>query len=408
MGLMILYTVLEEAWRALRRHKLRSALSVLGICIGIAAVVCTVAIGNAGAIAIEQQLQNLGNNLVWIEAGGRTREGVRVGTHQTKTLIMEDVHAILREIPLLRSASPQVDGRVQVVYGDKNWYTTVRGITPEYFEIRHWFFAQGSAFDKQAVELTDNVCVIGSTVAERVFGGENPVGKMMRVRHLLCEVAGVLAEKGQSPTGADYDDQIFMPYTTVQRKIMGVTWLDDIMCSAVSTELIALAEEQVVALLRQRHHIVPGEQDDFNIRHPEDIVKAQASATQTYMSFMGSVAAISLLVGCIGIMNIMLVSTTERTREIGIRMAIGASERIIQLQFLSEAVLLSVLGGMSGILAGVLSSILLGRFTEWHTHVSVQAIGIASMLSIGIGILAGYYPARKAARLDPILAMRRE
>ncbi len=405
---MIVRVILGQAWKALARHKLRSALSVLGICIGIGAVICTVAIGTAGAIAIEKQLRNLGENLVWVEAGGRNLQGVRTGTQQTKTLINDDVLAIVREISLIKNASPQVDGRVQVIAGERNWNTSVQGVSPEFFEIRHWILADGTPFSKQAVELAENVCVLGSTIVEKLFAEENPVGKTIRVNHLICEIVGILQSKGQSPTGSDYDDRIFMPFTTVQRKITGVRWLNDIACSAISSDALGPAEAQVVALMRQRHHIGPGDQDDFNIRHPEDVVSAQAQATQTYMLSMGCIAAISLLIGAVGIMNIMLVSATERTREIGIRMAIGARERDIRLQFLSEAVLLSALGGVSGILLGVLGATLLTYFTDWQAQVSVNAVVIGSVLSIGIGILSGYYPARRASRLDPIEALRHE
>lgn len=399
---------LSQAWKALRRNKLRSALSVLGICIGIAAVVCTVAIGTAGAIEIRRQLANLGENLVWVEAGGRNLQGVRTGSQQTKTLVLDDLNAILREIPQIRSASPQVDGRVQIIRGERNWNTSVRGVTPAFFEIRHWLFASGEPFRWDDVDRAENVCAIGSTIAEKLFGNEDPVGQTMRVSHLVCEIRGVLQSKGPSPNGGDYDDTIFMPYTTVQQKITGVRWFNDIACSAVSQDMIAEAEQRVVALMRQRHHVGPDDQPDFNIRHPEDVVQAQASATQTYMFWMGCVAAISLLVGSVGIMNIMLVSTTERTREIGVRMAIGASASSIKLQFLSEAVLLGALGGLSGVLTGVIGSVLLSHFTEWHAQVSLDAVVIGSVLSIAVGVLSGYYPASRASSLDPIEALRHE
>lgn len=407
---MLIRVALSQAWKAIGRHKLRSGLSVLGICIGIAAVVCTVAIGNAGAIEIRRQLANLGENLVWVEAGGRNIQGVRTGSQQTKTLVMDDLEAILREVPQIRSASPQVDGKVQIIRGEKNWNTSVRGVTPAFFEIRHWIFATGQPFRWDDVERAENVCAIGSTVADKLFANEDPVGQTMRVGHLVCEIRGVLQSKGPSPTGGDYDDTLFMPYTTVQQKLTGVRWLNDIACSALSSDpdMIALAEQQVIALMRQRHHIGIHDPDDFNIRHPEDVVKAQADATQTYMFWMGCVAAISLLVGSVGIMNIMFVSTTERTREIGIRMAIGASTGVIQLQFLSEAMLLCSLGGISGILTGVIGSVLLSRFTDWQAQASAEAVALGSVLSIAVGIASGYYPARKAASLDPIEALRHE
>lgn len=404
----MLRITLLSATRALGRHKLRSALSVLGVSIGVAAVICTVAIGNAGAIALRQQLQNLGDNLVWVEAGSRTRDGVRLGSHKTKTLTLDDAEAILAQVPLIRSISPQADGRAQVVYGDKNWQTSIKGVAPEYFDIRHWTVATGVAFSAQDVERAENVCVLGQTIAEILFGEEDPVGKSIRVKHLVCLVTGTMQRKGQSATGNDQDDNIFMPYTTVMRKISGNTWLDDIQCQAVSAGTVALAAQKVSALLHQRHHLGPEEEDDFNIRHPEDVIKAQLEASRTFAYWMACVAAVSLLVGGIGIMNIMLVAVTERTREIGLRMALGAREAHIRLQFLGEAVLLSVLGGSGGVFAGVVGAYLLGRARQWQTEISADAIAMASLFAMGVGVLFGFYPAYRAARLDPIEALRQE
>ena len=399
---------LLEALRALARHKLRSALSVLGVSIGVAAVICTVAIGNAGAIALREQLQNLGDNLVWVEAGSRTRDGVRLGSHKTKTLILDDAEAIRRYVPLIKSVSPQADGRAQVIYGEKNWQTSIKGVSAEYFEIRHWTLASGGVFSAQDVERADNVCILGQTVATTLFGSEDPVGKSMRVKHLVCQVIGLMQSKGQSVTGQDQDDQVFMPYTTVQRKISGVSWLDDIQCSAVSPELVATAAEQVTALLRQRHRLGPEDEEDFNIRHPEEVIQAQLAASRTFAYWMACVAAVSLLVGGIGIMNIMLVAVTERTREIGLRLAIGAREVHIRLQFLGESVLLSLLGSGAGVIAGIIFADLLGRAKQWQTEVSGDAILLANLFAMLVGVLFGFYPAYRAARLDPIEALRQE
>ncbi len=399
---------LHSAVRALGRHKLRSALSVLGVSIGVAAVICTVAIGNAGAIALRQQLQNLGDNLVWVEAGSRTRDGVRLGTHQTKTLTLDDAEAIRTQMPLIRSISPQADGRAQVIYGDKNWQTGIKGVSPEYFDIRHWTVAAGAAFSSLDVERAENLCVLGQTVVATLFGDEDPVGKSIRVKHLVCLVTGTMQAKGQSPTGQDQDDQIFMPYTTVLRKISGNSWLDDIQCQAVSADAVGLAAQAVSALLHQRHHLGPEDEDDFNIRHPEEVLNAQLEASRTFAYWMACVAAVSLLVGGIGIMNIMLVAVSERTREIGLRMAIGAREAHIRMQFLSEAVLLSVIGGSAGIAAGILGADLLGRAKQWQTEISADAVAMASLFAVTVGVLFGAYPAYRAARLDPIEALRQE
>jgi putative ABC transport system permease protein len=404
---MIVMTV-RESVRALARHKLRSSLSVLGVSIGVAAVICTVAIGNAGAIALREQLQNLGDNLVWVEAGSRTRDGVRLGSHATKTLTPDDAEAIISSIPLIRSVSPQTDARAQLIYGGKNWQTGIKGVTAEYFDIRHWTIAAGGSFSELDVERAENVCVLGSTVAQNLFGEEDPVGKSVRVRHLVCLVTGVMQSKGQSVTGQDQDDQIFMPYTTVMRKLLGVSWLNDIQCSAIAPDLVGLAAQQVSALLHQRHHLGPEDEDDFNIRHPEDVINAQLAASRTFAYWMACVAAVSLLVGGIGIMNIMLVAVTERTREIGLRMAVGARQLHIRLQFLGESVCLSLLGGGMGILGGVGGAELLGRAKQWQTQISPDAILMASLFAMGVGVLFGYYPAYRAARLDPIEALRQE
>ncbi len=399
---------LHMAGRALARNKLRSALSVLGVSIGVAAVICTVAIGNAGAIALREQLQNLGDNLVWVEAGSRTRDGVRLGSHKTKTLTLDDAEAIRTQVPLIRSISPQADGRAQVIYGEKNWQTSIKGVSPEYFDIRHWTVAAGGTFSAQDVARGENLCVLGQTVATTLFGDEDPVGKSIRVRHLVCLVTGVMQPKGQSVTGQDQDDQVFMPYTTVQRKISGQSWLDDIQCSAVSAEAVALAAQQVSALIHQRHHLGPEDEDDFNIRHPEEAINAQLEAGRTFAYWMACVAAVSLLVGGIGIMNIMLVAVSERTREIGVRLAIGARQAHIRLQFLGEAVLLCLFGGGSGILGGIGGAALLGRAKHWQTEVSGDAIFMASAFAMLVGIGFGFYPAYRAARLSPIEALRQE
>ena len=404
----MLNVTLREALRAVARHKLRSGLSVIGVSIGVAAIICTVAIGNAGALALRRQLQALGDNLIWVEAGSRTRDGVRLGTHKTKTLVVEDALAIAAQIPRIKSVSPQADSRAQVIYGDKNWNTEIKGITSAYFEIRHFDLARGAFFSDEDVAQAANVCVLGPTVAAILFGDEEPVGATIRVRHLRCLIIGTLLGKGQSVTGQDQDDRVYMPYTTVQTKLRGATWLDDIQCSAHAAEDVAVAAEQVTALLRQRHRLGPDDEDDFNIRHPEDVIKAQLAAGRTFSYWMAAVAAVSLLVGGIGIMNIMLVSVTERTREIGLRLAIGATERHIRLQFLGESVLLSGIGGVAGIAAGVASAELLGRAKQWPIEISPDAVLTAALFAVLTGVLFGYVPARRAARLDPIGALRHE
>lgn len=400
--------LLRSAVLALVRNKLRSALTVLGITIGIGAVICVVAIGRAGQAQVEAQLNALGDNFVWIEAGGRAVNGRRTGNDNTDTLTIADVAAIKTQVPLIKSASPNVDGSVQIVYGNQNWFTGYRGVSPEYFDIKRWYLAEGGAFTQDDVDRAADVCVIGRTVQEQLFGGENPVGKVILINSLPCTVVGTLLPKGLSMSGQDQDDTVLMPYSTVMKKIKGVSWLDDILCSAVSADAVKLAGQQASALLRDRHHLRPEQGDDFNIRNPEDIIQAQLAASRTLTILLIAIASISLLVGGIGIMNVMLVSVTERTREIGVRLAIGATEDAIKLQFLGESVMLSLVGGAAGVLLGLVGTFVVGRGLGWPMQVSLSAVLLAAFFSVAVGLFFGYYPARKAALMDPIEALRYE
>ena len=397
----------SSVW-TLFRNKMRSSLTVLGITIGIAAVICVVAIGKAGQAQVEEQLANLGDNFVWIEAGGRAVNGRRTGTHSTKTLTLGDAAAIKSQVSLIKAVSPNVDGSFQVVYGNQNWYTGYRGVSPAYFDIKRWLIAEGSPFTQDDVDHAADVCVLGRTVRQQLFGGEDPVGKVIRVRGLPCKVIGILQPKGVSLSGQDQDDTVLMPYTTVMKKIKGNDWLDDILCSAVSQDVVKLAGQQAAALLRDRHHLRPDEDDDFNIRNPEDAIQAQLAASRTLTLLLIAIASVSLIVGGIGIMNVMLVSVTERTREIGVRVAVGATEEAIQLQFLGESVLLSLVGGAAGVLLGVVGSVGVGRTLGWPMQLSPEAVVLAALFSVAVGVFFGYYPARRAAGLDPIDALRYE
>jgi putative ABC transport system permease protein len=403
-----LSTLLPEALGALSSNKLRTGLTMLGITIGIAAVICTVAIGEGSSNRIREQLLSLGDNFVWVEAGSRNLQGVRTGTGANKTLLVRDAQAILQSVPLIKSVSPNVDARVQVIYGNQNWSTTYRAVSPEYLSIRRWTVERGASFTHQDVALSANVALVGKTVVEVLFGDEDPLGKKIRVGNLPFRVVGVLGAKGETATGQDQDDQILLPYTTAMHKLKGINWLDDIMCSAVSPEAIKPAKEQIIRLLRQRHHLRAGAPDDFNLRSPEEVLQAQQETSRTFTLLLASIASVSLLVGGIGIMNIMFVTVTERTREIGVRRAMGATRHSVQNQFLLEALLLCALSGAMGVVVGVVSSTILSSILGWVTIIPPRAILIAVVFSALIGITFGFYPARKAALLDPIDALRYE
>jgi len=400
--------LLASALSALLRNKTRSLLTVLGITIGIAAMICVVAVGQAGQRQVEEQLNNLGDNLVWIERGGRAVNGVRTGAQGTNTLMMGDAIAIRNQVPFLKSVAPDVNAGGQVVYGNRNWYTNYRGAVPEFFTIKRWAADKGAFFSQADVDNATDVCILGRTVQDQLFGEEDPIGKVIRVKGLPCKVVATLQPKGVSAYGTNQDDTVILPLTTAQKKLMGVVWLNNIFSSAVSPDVVKLAGQQAAAILRDRHHLRPEQVDDFNIRNPEDVIQAKLKSSRTLSLLLVSVAAVSLLVGGIGIMNVMLVSVTERTREIGVRVAVGATEEAIRLQFLGEAVVLSLIGGAAGVLFGVGGSFIIGRAFKWSMELSPEALMIAVLVSVGVGVFFGYYPARKASRLDPIEALRYE
>jgi putative ABC transport system permease protein len=399
-----------EAVRALARHKMRTGLTALGVMIGVAAVIWVVAIGRAGTERAEAQLQDLGNNLIWIEAGSRNINGVRNGAHGTNTLTPEDAAAIRREMPLITSVSENVDGHLQVIYGNRNWNTFYRGVAPEYLDIKRWRLAEGAFLTHDQVTHVESVAVIGETVRRELFGASNPIGQVIRMQGVLFKVIGVLAPKGQTSWGRDQDDTIMMPWTTAQKKIggQGFTWLDDILCSAVSREAVNPAIDAVTALMRQRHHLRPGEEDDFNIRRPDEVIKAQIQQSRTLQLLLFSVGSISLLVGGIGIMNVMLASVAQRTAEIGLRVAVGATRWAVQLQFLGEAVMLSLFGGVMGVLLSLVGDLFIARLLGWPLSLSLHAALLAVVFAIAVGVTFGFYPAWRASRLDPIAALRHE
>jgi putative ABC transport system permease protein len=405
---MRLLLIPRLALKALARNITRTLLTMLGIVIGVAAVICVVAIGDGAQASVEQAITNIGANMIWVEAGGVNRAGVRTGSGATKTLTLGDYDAIKSQVPLVTNVTPQADTRVQVVYGNQNWSTPVRGVGPEYLALKNWNLVRGGMYTDADVERANVVCVLGQTVVDQLFGEQDPIGETIRVNNEPCLVAGVLERKGQSATGQDQDDQFLMPYSTVMKKIKGQIWLDDIMCSAISAQVVDEAEQNIAVLMRERHHIRAGADDDFNLRHPTEIAEAVKQSTHTMEALLTAVASVSLIVGGIGIMNIMLVSVTERTREIGLRQAVGARGRDVLRQFLVEAVILSLIGGAIGVGVGTIGAKLLADLFQWPTYVSSNAIAVAFACSATVGVFFGYYPAKRAASLDPIEALRFE
>src|SRR5215510_8541837 len=378
------------ALKALSRNKLRTGLTMLGIIIGVGAVICVVAIGEGASASVERAITNIGANMIWVEAGGVNRGGVRTGSFGTKTLTLGDFEAIKEHIAVVTNVTPQVDTRLQVIYGNQNWGTTVRGVGPEYLALKSWTITRGGMYTQVDVERASNVCVLGQTLVDQLFGLLDPIGETIRAKDQPCVVVGVLEVKGQSATGQDQDDTLLMPYTAVMKKIKGQTWLDDIMMSATSAAAVDRAEEDIAALLRERHHIRSGANDDFNLRHPTEIAEAVKQSTQTMEALLAPIASVSLLVGGIGIMNIMLVSVTERTREIGLRQAVGARGRDVLRQFLVEAVILSLIGGSIGTVLGMVGASTIADYFQWPTRVSPNAIGVAFLFSAAIGVFFGY------------------
>jgi len=400
--------VIRQAARALRRNWIQSVLSVFGIAVGVAAFICVVAIGNAGTSAVEDQLKSLGDNFIWVEAGSRNRNGVRMGSRGIRSLVLSDATAIMEQVPQIKSFSPNVDGRIQVIYGGENWATTYRGVAPEFLQVRRWDLESGSFFNTADVEQANPVCVLGHTVVDSLFNGQNPVGLTIRVFNLPCQVLGVLRAKGFSSTGQDQDDFILMPYTTVQKRLTGTFWLDDIFISANAPETMQETVKQVTALLRERHHMNPGEESDFNIRRPEDVIQAQLASRRIMSILLASVASLSLIVGGIGIMNIMLVSVTQRTREIGVRLAVGATEWDIQSQFLTEAIAIGLFGGVLGMGLGYFSAGLVGNLFDFPTLLTTNIFLLGAGFAAAVAVVFGYYPAVKASQHDPIQALRYE
>jgi putative ABC transport system permease protein len=402
-------SALQLALQALARNKFRSALTMLGMIIGVGAVIAMVGIGQGAAARAQEQLAALGSNLLFVSSGSVNHSGVRVGIGQTKTLVTADTQAIVRECPSVAAAAGGTGSGQQVVYGNQNWATQITGTEPQFFEVRNWPFSLGTGFTDSDVTQAADVAVLGETVRKYLFGTNNPVGQTIRIGNLPFRVLGVLVPKGVSAASSqDQDDAIFIPLTTVQKKILGQEWLRWIFVSAVSRPASYIAKQQIESLLRDRHKIRPGQDDDFLVRNLADVADAAAEQGAVMTILLTIVASIALLVGGIGIMNIMLVSVTERTREIGIRLAIGATEEDVRNQFLIESVLIGLIGGAIGIGFGVLSSLVISHTLGWPILIPPYAIVASTLFALVIGTFFGFYPANKAAQLNPIEALRYE
>ena len=407
---MNLLMIIRVAFRALVRNKMRAALTMLGIIIGVAAVIAMVSIGQGASASVQAQIESIGTNLLFVSAGAQNVGGVRSGTGDTgtNTLTVDDLDAIKREVPSVSMVTPNVNARSQLVAGNMNWNTAVTGVSEQYPEIRKWPVASGSFFTDSDVRTAARVIVIGQTLADNLYPGQDPIGQDIRVMNLPFRIVGVMLRKGQDPQGRDQDDVAFAPYTTVQKKILGRDRIQIAFVSAISQDATYTAQSQITDLLRQRHKLTASEPDDFTVRNMTDVAEAANETSKTMTILLACIAGVSLLVGGIGIMNIMLVSVTERTREIGIRMAIGALSSAVRSQFLIESIVLSLMGGAIGIVLGVGLSLAIPAFLGWPTLVSMMAIIGSVLFSAAVGIFFGYYPARKAASLDPIEALRYE
>ncbi len=394
--------------QALTRNRMRAALTVLGIVIGVAAVIATLAIGQGARAAVQAQIRSLGANVMTVLPGTVTAGGVRMGMGGVTTMTPEDADAIARECPAVALVAPGVRTSGQAVYGNQNWGTSIQGTTPAFVDIRQWPVQDGAFFTESDVRGATKVCVIGQKVRDQLFAGADPVGQTIRIKDMPFKVLGVLSFKGGQGFGGDQDDVVLMPYTTVQRKFLGITHVQNINVSAVSEGAVNDAVSQITDLLRERHRIRPGGDDDFFIFTQLDIASTAESTSKVMTTLLASIAAVSLLVGGIGIMNIMLVSVTERTREIGIRRALGARQSDIRAQFLFEAAILSMAGGALGVAIGITVSNVITSVARWPTQVQPEVVVIALGFASMVGVFFGFYPAQRAAKLDVIESLRYE
>ena len=404
---------LRIALRSLKVNKLRTALTMLGIMIGVAAVIAMVSVGAGAQARVAEQIQSLGSNLIIVLSGSTNQAGVRLGQGSQLTITEEDAAAIAREVPAVQVAAPSSRGNAQVVYGNLNWSTGIQGVTADYFEARDWPVDFGRPVLQEDVDGATKVALLGQTTALNLFGEADPLGQIIRIKKVPFTVVGLLSRKGQNSWGQDQDDIILIPLSTAKKKVLGVSQANARSVGSISIKIrpdedMSEAEAQIRGLLRQRHRLQPTQDDDFWLRNLSEVLQTQEESSRVMTYLLAAIASVSLLVGGIGIMNIMLVSVTERTREIGLRMAVGARARDILTQFLVEAVTLSLIGGVIGILLGIGGSNAINALAEWRTVLAPSAILVAFGFAAAIGIFFGFYPARKASRLDPIEALRYE
>ena len=396
------------ALEGLKANKLRSVLTMLGIIIGVGAVIAMVSIGMGVRDKVQTSIASLGSNLLIISPGATSASGVRLAAGSNNSLTNKDAQAIAREVLGVSFVAPSVSKQYQLVYGNKNWFTNVQGVTPEYLEVRNFAIETGTFFTSKDLDTRTRVAILGKTTADNIFGEVNPLGQTVRINKAPFQVVGVLVAKGQSAGGMDQDDIVLIPLTTAQERMMGITYLHTISVQADNADAINQVQDDITELLRSRHRLTGETPDNFTVRNLAAVMATAEETTRTITLLLGNIAAISLLVGGIGIMNIMLVSVTERTREIGIRKALGATYYNILLQFLIEAIVIGVTGGLIGVLLGMGASLAISAIAGWNTVVSISSIVLAFSFSVLIGLFFGIYPARKAALLDPIDALRYE
>lgn len=405
---MKMVDVIRLAFRALTRNSMRTLLTMLGMIIGVAAVITMLALGNGAKASVQASIASLGTNTLMISSGSVNRGGVRSGAFGSESLTVEDAEALRDEASALMAVAPLTQNSSQLVYGNKNWNSSISGTNSDFLIARNWELERGRFFSEREIRVSAKVCVLGSSVVENLFEGEDPIGKTIRIGSVPCEVIGVLRTKGESGFGQNQDDTVLVPFTTAMKRMFSLTSLRTILVSAKDEDSTALAEKQITDILSRRHRIAEGAEADFTVRSQAEFAERAAESSQVFTALLAGIASVSLLVGGIGIMNIMLVSVTERIKEIGIRLAVGAKKRDIRSQFLVESIVMSVTGGGFGVVLALGTAQLAARFSQWPMLVEPSSVILAFTFSAAVGVFFGYYPAVKASRLDPIQALRSE